>query len=68
MAMENKMVSGKIFYTDSTHIRANASNSKYTNEEKEMTISEDESLLALVNDKRESKGQKPLKAAADKVV
>ncbi|MEN1762306.1 transposase, partial [Anoxynatronum sibiricum] len=25
MAMENKMVSGKIFYTDSTHIRANAS-------------------------------------------
>ena len=68
LAMENKLVSGKIFYTDSTHIRANASNSKYTNEEKETIITEDESLLALINDKRVSKGQKPLKPADDKVV
>lgn len=29
MAIENDFVKGKIVYTDSTHVRANASNSKY---------------------------------------
>ena len=67
MAIEKGLVKGKIFYTDSTHIRANASNSKYENETYEEIISEDESLLALINEKRLSKGQKPLNPASDKV-
>lgn len=66
VAIDKGLVKGKIFYTDSTHIRANASNSKYENQEYEEIITEDESLLTLVNEKRESKGQKPLKPAKDK--
>ncbi len=67
VAIRNKFVKGKIVYTDSTHVRANASNSKYENIEVERVIKEDESLLMLVNDKREKKGQKPLEPAEDKV-
>lgn len=67
IAMEKGLVKGKILYTDSTHIRANASNSKYENETYEEIISEDESLLTLINEKRTSKGQKPLEPAEDKV-
>lgn len=68
MAIDKGLVKGKIFYTDSTHIRANASNSKYANEEYEEVITEDESLLTLINEKRESKGQKPLKPAKEKTI
>lgn len=67
LAMEEGFVKGKIVYTDSTHIKANASNSKYENIEEERVISENESVLKLVNEKRLSKGQKPLEAAEDKV-
>jgi transposase len=67
MAINRGFVRGKIVYTDSTHIRANASNSKYENVEEERVITEDESLLMLINEKRESKGQKPLGAAKEKV-
>jgi len=67
MAIERGFVKGKIVYTDSTHIRANASNSKYKNVVEERVITEDESLLMLINEKRESKGQKPLRPAEDKV-
>ncbi|MTI68953.1 MAG: transposase [Firmicutes bacterium] len=66
MAIDKELVKGKILYTDSTHIRANASNSKYENEEYEEIITEDESLLTLVNEKKEAKGQKPLQPAKDK--
>lgn len=66
MAIENDFVKGKIVYTDSTHIRANASNSKYENVQEERVIEEDESLLMLVNEKRLSKGQKPLEPAEPK--
>lgn len=67
MAIENDFVEGEIVYTDSTHIRANASNSKYENVKIERVIEEDESLLMMVNDKRVSKGQKPLAPASPKV-
>ena len=61
LAISSNLVKGKIVYTDSTHVRANASNSKYENVIEERVIEEDESLLMLINEKREQKGQKPLK-------
>lgn len=67
MAIEHNFVKGKIVYTDSTHIRANASNSKYENEVVERVIDEDESSLMLVNEKRISKGQKALPPGDAKV-
>lgn len=66
-AIDLGFVGGKIVYTDSTHIKANASNSKFESIEEEVVITENESLLMLVNQKRESKGQKPLKPAEPKV-
>lgn len=60
LAITSNLVKGKIVYTDSTHVRANASNSKYENITEERVIEEDESLLMLINDKRTQKGQKPL--------
>lgn len=67
-AIELGLVKGEIFYTDSTHIRASASNSKYENQEVEQIITPDESLLELINQKRQSKGQKQLKSAEDKIM
>ncbi|MDD3706204.1 MAG: IS1182 family transposase [Clostridiaceae bacterium] len=60
MAINQGFVKGKVVYTDSTHVRANASNSKFENRIEERVIEEDESLLMLINEKRASKGQKPL--------
>lgn len=60
LAITSNLVKGKIVYTDSTHVRANASNSKYENITEDRVIEEDESLLMLINEKREEKGQKPL--------
>lgn len=59
-AITANLVKGQIVYTDSTHVRANASNSKFTNVVEERVIAEDESLLMLINEKRIEKGQKPL--------
>lgn len=67
LAITNNLVKGKVVYTDSTHVRANASNSKYESVTEERVINEDESLLMLINEKREQKGQKPLKAKAPTV-
>lgn len=66
MAIDRNFVKGKIVYTDSTHVRANASNSKYENVKEERVITEDESLLMLINEKRATKGQKPLKQSEPK--
>lgn len=66
-AIAANLVKGKIIYTDSTHVRANASNSKYENITEERVIAEDESLLMLINDKREKHGQKPLLLKAPKI-
>lgn len=60
-AMHHNLIEGKIFYTDSTHIKANASLSKFDNQEVVTTEIEDENLLNRVNDKRQSHGKKPLK-------
>lgn len=65
-AITANLVKGKIVYTDSTHVRANASNSKYENITEERVIEEDESLLMLINEKRAQKGQKPLKPSEPK--
>ena len=66
MAINYDFVKGKIVYTDSTHVKASASNSKFESVTEERVIEEDESLLMLINDKRISKGQKPLKPAEPK--
>ena len=60
-AIVHGFVDGKIVYTDSTHIKANASLSKFENEEFMIEVEEDPELLENINKKRESKGQKPLK-------
>ena len=67
MAIDHGFVKGKIVYTDSTHVKANASNSKYENINEERVIEADESLLMLINEKRISKGQKALKPAEPKI-
>lgn len=67
MAINYDFVKGKIVYTDSTHVKASASNSKFESATEERVIEEDESLLMLINDKRISKGQKALKPADPKV-
>lgn len=55
------LIEGNIFYTDSTHIKANASLSKFENQEVIKTEVEDKDFLNRVNDKRQSQGKKPLK-------
>ncbi len=55
------MVKGKIVYTDSTHIKANASLSKFENEDFTIEEEEDAELLEQINKKREAKGKNPLK-------
>lgn len=67
LAITSNLVKGKIVYTDSTHVRANASNSKYENVIEERVIEEDESLLMLINEKREQKGQKPFELKGPKI-
>ncbi|WP_423229840.1 IS1182 family transposase [Desnuesiella massiliensis] len=61
-SIDIKLVSGKILYTDSTHIKANANKNKFTNEE--ITASTKDYLNDLddaVNKSREDHGQTPLK-------
>lgn len=60
-AINHGLVKGKIVYTDSTHIKANASLSKFENEDYIIEEEEDPELIERINEKRESKGQKPLK-------
>ena len=57
-----KLVPGKIIYVDSTHIKANANISKFTNEQVEVTIqSYVDELEESINESRNEHGQKPLK-------
>ena len=60
-AINNGLVAGKTVYTDSTHIKANASLSKFENEEYIIEEEEDSQLLEKINEKRKSKGKKALK-------
>ncbi len=59
-AIEHGLVKGKIVYTDSTHIRANASNSKFESEEIEIVVDKNHNIER-INSVRERHGQKPLK-------
>ena len=61
-AIEKKLISGNILFTDSTHIKANANKNKFINEQ--VTVSTKDYLEDLnnaVNESREEHGQKPLK-------
>lgn len=60
-AKEHGLIDGKILYTDSTHIKANASLSKFENQEVIKVEAEKPELLKKVNEKRHCKGKKPLK-------
>jgi transposase len=61
-AINHKLITGKIMYVDSTHIKANANIGKFTNEQVEVAIPEyiDE-LEKSINEAREAHGQKALK-------
>lgn len=60
-AIKHDLVKGRIVYTDSTHIKANASLSKFENEDYIVEEKEDTELLERINEKRESKGKNALK-------
>ena len=62
-AISHGLVGGKVLYSDSTHLKANANKNKYTNEKVEIAkkVYEDE-LLKEINEDRESHGKKPLSA------
>ena len=61
-AINLDMVKGKILYTDSTHIKANANKQKYTKKEVEKSTKWYlEELEDAVNETREKHEQKPLK-------
>lgn len=66
-AKKHGLVKGKILYTDSTHIRANASNSKYENEEIEIIVDPNKDLER-INKIRERHGKKPLQEKDTKVI
>lgn len=60
-AIEHGMVGGRVLMTDSTHIRANASNTKYVKQEVDYTPTEYlQELETAVNEDRVSHGKKPL--------
>lgn len=66
-AMKLGLVSGDILYTDSTHLKANASKSKFVNEEVAATSTSKyfDDLDAEVGEDRISHGIKPLKEKKD---
>lgn len=61
-AINHKLITGKIMYVDSTHIKANANIGKFTNEQVEVALPQyiDE-LEKAVTEAREAHGQKELK-------
>lgn len=65
-AIDKKLISGKILFTDSTHIKANANKNKFKNEE--ITASTKEYMHELneaINKSREEHDQKPLKKTSN---
>ncbi|MGN7942749.1 IS1182 family transposase [Virgibacillus sp. 6R] len=61
-AINHKMVGGRVLFTDSTHLKANANKHKFTREEVEMETREyiDE-LNKAIDEDRSNHGKKPLK-------
>lgn len=67
-AMERKMVSGRILYTDSTHLKASANKNKFDKQLAEKSTRDYlDALEADVNADRRAHGKKPLKKKARKV-
>ena len=65
-AIEHGYVDGKILYTDSTHLKANANKNKYTNVEvEESRKSYFDELNRCVNEDREAHGKKPFTEKAE---
>lgn len=61
-AINKKLVEGKIFYTDSTHLKANANKNKFIKEQvKKSTKDYLEDLEKAINEDRLAHGKKPLK-------
>jgi transposase len=61
-AIDLGFVSGEILYSDSTHLKANASKGRFTNEEREVTASKYlDDLDDEINKDRVAHGKKPLK-------
>ncbi|WP_070121852.1 IS1182 family transposase [Bacillus marinisedimentorum] len=61
-AMNHRMVSGRVLFTDSTHLKANANKKKFTKQEVEVeTADYIEDLEDAVRKDREDHGKKPLK-------
>jgi len=61
-ATKHNLVGGKILYTDSTHLKANANKRKFVEQEVEKSVKDyvDE-LDKAIDDDREAHGKKPLK-------
>lgn len=61
-AMNHRMVGGRVLFTDSTHIKANANKRKFTKTTvKEKTKEYIETLNAAIEEDRKQQGKKPLK-------
>ena len=61
-AINKKLVDGKILYTDSTHLKANANKNKFTKEQvKRSTKDYLKDLEKAINEDRVAHGKKPLK-------
>ncbi|WP_430791408.1 IS1182 family transposase [Virgibacillus flavescens] len=61
-AMNHRMVGGRVLFTDSTHLKANANKHKFTKETVEVeTRDYIEDLNEAIEDDREEHGKKPLK-------
>lgn len=61
-AISHKLVDGKILYTDSTHLKANANKKKYIEKEVEKSVKEYvEDLNKAIDEDRSAHGKKPLK-------
>lgn len=65
-AIKHKLVDGKILYSDSTHLKANANKNKFTNEEiAQSTKYYIDELDKAVDEDRDKHGKKPLKDKDD---
>ncbi len=66
LAISNKLVTGETLYTDSTHLRANANNNKYTKESVEVSArAYIEGLDEAVDKARKEKGKKSFNRGDD---
>lgn len=67
-AMNHKMVGGRVLYTDSTHLKANANKKKFSKQEVEVeTADYIEELNEAVGVDRQRHGKKPLKNTKEEV-